>query len=203
MKLSAESLLTVIDDILDFSKIEAGKLELNPIAFDLRASLEETRKTLELRARQKGLDLDCNVSDDVPKALVGDPDRLRQIVVNLVGNAIKFTESGRVTVDVTMASEDASSAELHFQVKDTGIGIPRDKQHSIFEAFTQADGSATRKYGGTGLGLSICSKLVALMGGRIWVESESGKGSAFQFVARFGKYIEVPGASFHQRGTAT
>ena len=198
VKLSAESLLTVIDDILDFSKIEAGKLELDPIAFDLRSSLEETRKTMELRARQKGLDLACNVSQNVPEVLIGDPDRLRQIVVNLVGNAIKFTESGRVTVDVTMASEDASSAELHFQVKDTGIGIPRDKQHSIFEAFTQADGSATRKYGGTGLGLSICSKLVALMGGRIWVESESGKGSAFQFVARFGKDIEVPGASFHQ-----
>ena len=198
VKLSAESLLTVIDDILDFSKIEAGKLELDPIPFDLRASLEETRRTLGVRARQKGLDLTCNVSLDVPKVLIGDPDRLRQIVVNLVGNAIKFTESGRVTVDVTMASEDASSAELHFQVKDTGIGIPRDKQHSIFEAFTQADGSATRKYGGTGLGLSICSKLVALMGGRIWVESDSGKGSAFQFVARFGKDIEVPGASFHQ-----
>jgi signal transduction histidine kinase/CheY-like chemotaxis protein len=198
VKLSAESLLTVIDDILDFSKIEAGKLELDPIAFDLRSSLEETRKTMELRARQKGLDLACNVTQNVPEVLIGDPDRLRQIVVNLVGNAIKFTESGRVTVDVTMASEDASSAELHFQVKDTGIGIPRDKQHSIFEAFTQADGSATRKYGGTGLGLSICSKLVALMGGRIWVESESGKGSAFQFVARFGKDIEVPGASFHQ-----
>ena len=198
VKLSAESLLTVIDDILDFSKIEAGKLELDPIAFDLRSSLEETRKTMELRARQKGLDLACNVSQNVPEVLIGDPDRLRQIVVNLVGNAIKFTESGRVTVNVTMASEDTSSTELHFQVRDTGIGIPRDKQHSIFQAFTQADGSATRKYGGTGLGLSICSKLVALMGGRIWVESESGKGSAFQFVAQFGKDIEVPGASFHQ-----
>ena len=190
-------MLTVIDDILDFSKIEAGKLELDPIPFDLRASLEERRRTLELRARQKGLDLTCNVSQEVPKILIGDPDRLRQIVVNLVGNAIKFTESGLVTVDVTIASEDGDRAELHFQVKDTGIGIPRGKQQRIFEAFTQADGSATRKYGGTGLGLSICSKLVGLMGGRIWVESESGKGSAFHFVARFGKDIEVPEASFH------
>jgi len=197
VKLSAESLLTVIDDILDFSKIEAGKLDLDPIPFDLRSSLEETRKTLELRARQKGLHLACNVSHNVPQALIGDPERLRQIVVNLVGNAIKFTESGYVTVDVSLASEDTGSAELHFQVKDTGIGIPRDKQHRIFEAFTQADGSATRKYGGTGLGLSICSKLVSLMGGRIWVESELGKGSAFQFVARFGKAIDVPGASLH------
>ncbi len=196
VKLSAESLLTVIDDILDFSKIEAGKLELDPIPFDLRSSLEETRRTLELRARQKGLDLVCNVSQDVPKVLIGDPDRLRQIVVNLVGNAIKFTESGRVTVDVKVASEEGGSTELHFQVKDTGIGISRDKQHRIFEAFTQADGSATRKYGGTGLGLSICSKLVGLMGGSIWVESELGKGSAFQFVARFAKDIEVPGSSF-------
>jgi two-component system, sensor histidine kinase len=187
VKFSAESLLTVIDDILDFSKIEAGKLELDPIAFDLRSSLEETLKTLELRAVQKRLDLVRNVSDSVPKTLVGDPDRLRQIIVNLVGNAIKFTESGSVTVDVAVASEDARSTDLHFRVRDTGIGIPRDKQRRIFDAFTQADGSATRKYGGTGLGLSICSKLVGLMEGRIWVESELGKGSAFQFVARFGK----------------
>jgi signal transduction histidine kinase/DNA-binding response OmpR family regulator len=198
VKLSAESLLTVIDDILDFSKIEAGKLELDPIAFDLRSSLEETRKTLELRAVQKRLDLVCNVSDSVPKTLVGDPDRLRQIIVNLVGNAIKFTESGCVTVDVAVASEDARSTDLHFRVKDTGIGIPRDKQRRIFDAFTQADGSATRKYGGTGLGLSICSKLVGLMEGRIWVESELGKGSVFQFVARFGKETESARAGVHQ-----
>ena len=197
VKLSAESLLTVIDDILDFSKIEAGKLELDPIPFDLRSSLEETRRTLELRARQKGLDLACNVSDDVPKALIGDPDRLRQIVVNLIGNAIKFTESGRVAVDVAVVSEDAKSVELHFQVKDTGIGIPRDKQRRIFDAFTQADGSATRKYGGTGLGLSICAKLVGLMGGRIWVESEPGKGSTFQFIAHFGKESEKAWARVH------
>jgi signal transduction histidine kinase/CheY-like chemotaxis protein/HPt (histidine-containing phosphotransfer) domain-containing protein len=194
---SAESLLTIINDILDFSKIEAGKLELDPIAFDLRSSLEETRRTLELRARQKGLVLLAAVSDEVPKTLVGDPDRLRQIIVNLVGNAIKFTESGSVTVDVTVASEDASGTELHFTVKDTGIGIPPHKQQRIFEAFTQADGSATRKYGGTGLGLSISSKLVSLMGGRIWVESESGKGSAFQFMVRFGKASEMPEASLH------
>ncbi len=197
VKLSAESLLTIIDDILDFSKIEAGKLELDPIAFDLRSSLEETRKTLELRAIQKRLDLVCNVSNNVPKTLVGDPDRLRQIIVNLVGNAIKFTEAGRVTVDVAVASEDAKSTELHFRVKDTGIGIPRDKQRRIFDAFTQADGSATRKYGGTGLGLSICSKLVRLMEGSIWVESEPGKGSAFQFVARFGKEIESARPGVH------
>ena len=197
VKLSAESLLTVIDDILDFSKIEAGKLELDPIAFDLRSSLEETRKTLELRAIQKRLDLVCNVSNNVPKMLVGDPDRLRQIIVNLVGNAIKFTEAGRVTVDVAVASEDAKSTELHFRVKDTGIGIPRDKQRRIFDAFTQADGSATRKYGGTGLGLSICSKLVRLMEGSIWVESEPGKGSAFHFVARFGKQTESARAGVH------
>jgi len=195
VRVSAESLLTVIDDILDFSKIEAGKLEFDPIVFDLRFTLEETRKTFELRARQKGLELAFNVSAEVPEKLVGDPGRLRQVIVNLVGNAIKFTDYGSVVVSATLSSEDSGSAELRFQVKDTGIGIPRDKKQYIFEAFTQADGSATRKYGGTGLGLSICSKLVELMGGKIWVESEPGEGSAFQFVAQFGKADDLPEAT--------
>ncbi len=183
---SAEALLTVINDILDFSKIEAGKIDLDIIHFDLDDNLANTVKVLAPRAHQKGLELAYQIRPRVPTGLVGDPGRLRQILVNLVGNAIKFTSQGEVLVQVEVESRTEDGVCLHFATIDTGIGIPFDKQRSIFEPFTQADGSMTRKYGGTGLGLTISSKLVALFGGRIWVHSEPGKGSAFHFTARFG-----------------
>jgi two-component system sensor histidine kinase/response regulator len=186
VKSSAESLLTVINDILDFSKVEAGKLELEKRPFALRESIEDTLKTLAARAHGKGLELLCEVSPDLPDTVVGDVGRLRQVLVNLVGNAIKFTAQGQIAVH---ASPDASSPDavtVHFSVADTGIGIPPDKLRSIFEPFEQADGSTTRTYGGTGLGLSISSRLVELMGGRIWAESTAGRGSIFHFTGRFG-----------------
>jgi signal transduction histidine kinase/ligand-binding sensor domain-containing protein/DNA-binding response OmpR family regulator len=186
VKLSADSLLTVINDILDFSKIEARKLDLDVVEFGLRDSLEETMKTLALRADQKGLELLCEVRDGVPEVVRGDATRLRQVLVNLVGNSIKFTEQGEVAVKVEREAHDKEALTLHFTVSDTGIGIPPEKQKLIFEAFSQADGSTTRKYGGTGLGLTICSGLVEVMGGRIWVESEAGRGSRFHFTMRFG-----------------
>ncbi|MEW5979527.1 MAG: response regulator [Acidobacteriota bacterium] len=181
---SAESLMTVINEILDFSKIEAGRMELYPAEFDLRAKLHETIKTLAFRAHQKGLDIVCAVSDDVPNLLIADVGRLRQVIVNLVGNAIKFTDEGEIVVRVTVDSQREDRAQIHFVVSDTGIGIPPEKQELIFEAFTQADGSASRRFGGTGLGLTISSKLVGLMGGRIWVDSEPGQGSHFHFTAQ-------------------
>jgi len=182
---SGEALLAVINDILDFSKIEAGRLDLDPIPFRLRDSLGETMKGLAFRAQSKGLELACHVGAGAPDALVGDPSRLRQVVMNLVGNAIKFTESGEVVVRVEPEGTDGEDVVLHFSVQDTGIGIPEEKQQTIFEAFTQADGSTTRRYGGTGLGLTISQKLVHLMGGRLWVESAAGSGSIFHFTARF------------------
>ncbi len=192
-KLSADSLLTLINDILDYSKIEAGKLEIDAIDFNLRNSLGDTMKSLALRAHQKGLELAWDVQPDVPDDLIGDPGRLRQIIVNLAGNAIKFTQTGEVVTYVAAESKPADSKSqtqqsvvLHVTVADTGIGIPIEKQAAIFEAFTQADSSTTRKYGGTGLGLSISSRLVECMGGKIWVESEPGKGSRFHFTARMG-----------------
>ena len=184
VRLSAESLLTVINDILDFSKIEAGKLEIESIPFDLRESLGETMKALGFRAHQKGLELIYEVQPDVPEAVMGDPGRIRQIIVNLVGNSIKFTERGEILLSVTQESESPEAASLDFAVKDTGVGIPAEKQQRIFEAFSQADGSMARKYGGTGLGLTICTRLVDLMGGRIWVESLPGHGSTFHFTIR-------------------
>ena len=186
MKSCSDSLLTVINDILDFSKIEAGKLSLDEIRFDLEDILGDTIKTLALRAHKKGLELACHILPNVPEQLVGDPGRLRQVLVNLVGNAIKFTEHGEVVVRVGMESQSADDVCLHFAVADTGIGIPPEKQQLIFQAFEQADPSTTRTYGGTGLGLAIASKLVAMMGGRIWVESEVGRGSTFHFTAQFG-----------------
>ncbi|MBV9404723.1 MAG: hypothetical protein JO211_05230, partial [Acidobacteriaceae bacterium] len=181
VKSSADSLLTIINDILDFSKIEAGKLELDPIEFDLRDSIEETVRTLARRAYDKGLELVCSFGADVPQTVIGDPIRLRQITTNLIANAIKFTDSGEVTLEVTAGSLNGDSVELHFVVNDTGVGIPAAKQNSIFAPFTQADTSTTRRYGGTGLGLSISSRLVEMMQGRIWVESEPGQGSRFHF----------------------
>ena len=187
LKDAAESLLGLINDVLDFSKIEAGRFDLNPAEFDLREALGDTLRTLGLRAHQKGLELAGRIAPDVPDRLVGDAPRLRQVLVNLVGNAIKFTERGEVVVQVEKQAEEAGEVALGFLVADTGIGIPPDKQEMIFEAFAQADGSTTREYGGTGLGLSISAQLVGLMGGRITVESEPGRGSRFRFSARFGK----------------
>ena len=183
---SAESLLTVIDDILDFSKIEAGKLDLDPFPFGLRESVEETTRALAVRAREKRLGLSCRIEPDVPDRVIGDQGRVRQILTNLVGNAIKFTARGEVAVSVDLQSLADGVASIRFSVADTGIGIPAEKQRSIFEPFEQADGSTTRKYGGTGLGLAISVKLVELMGGRIWVESEVGRGSTFRFTVPFG-----------------
>jgi len=186
VKLSADSLLKVINDILDFSKIEAGKLDLEEIDFDLRENLGNAVNTLALRAHEKGLELLYDVAPEVPDALVGDPARLWQVVINLVGNALKFTHEGEVAVSVSALSQDADSVLLEFVVRDTGIGVPLEKQQAIFSAFTQADGGTTRRYGGSGLGLAICAQLVELMGGTIGVESEEGKGSVFRFTARFG-----------------
>jgi len=185
VKSSADSLLSLLNDILDFSKIEAGKLDFETIDFLLRDTLDDTIKVLGLRAQQKGIELACHVLPEVPDSLRGDPTRIRQIVVNLVGNAIKFTAEGEVVVQVEVQEESNDEALLHFAVRDTGVGIPLEKQQTIFEAFTQADSSMTRKYGGTGLGLAISSRLVNLMGGKIWVESEIGRGSTFHFTVRF------------------
>jgi CheY-like chemotaxis protein/HPt (histidine-containing phosphotransfer) domain-containing protein len=182
---SAEMLLTVINDVLDFSKIEAGKLVLDPVDFGLRDRLHEVMRALALRAHQKGLELACRVTKEVPDALVGDADRLRQIVMNLAGNAVKFTAHGEVVLDVSVHSRSDMQVLLQFTVSDTGIGIPIEKQALIFDAFTQADYSTTRRFGGTGLGLAIVARLVALMGGRVWVDSVVGRGSRFHFTVPF------------------
>jgi len=182
---SGEALLKVIEDILDFSKIEAGKLELDATPFELRESLGDALRALAFRAHSKGLELACRVAPDVPEQLVGDPSRLRQLIVNLVGNAIKFTEEGEVLVEVTCEVNSDEGPVLHFVVSDTGIGIPPSKHAAIFDAFEQADTSTSRKFGGTGLGLAISARLVELMGGQIWVESELGAGSRFHFTACF------------------
>jgi signal transduction histidine kinase/DNA-binding response OmpR family regulator len=185
---SGNSLLIIINDILDFSKVEAGMLELEEIDFNLPKQLESALRILSSRAREKGLELNYQFDPAVPTWIAGDPDRLQQIVVNLMGNAIKFTDRGSVTLRVTMQegfSEDDANFQLHFAVSDTGIGIPLEKQELIFDIFSQADNSTTRRFGGTGLGLSISSRLVTLMGGRIWVESEVDRGSTFHFTADF------------------
>jgi signal transduction histidine kinase/DNA-binding response OmpR family regulator len=184
VKYSADSLLTVINDILDFSKIEVGKLSLDPIEFNLRDHLGQAMKTLAARAHQKNLELAYFVPPELPNFFVGDPVRLRQVILNLVGNAIKFTDRGEVVLRVEAESQDKGGATLHYAVTDTGIGIPPNKQKQIFEPFSQADTSTTRKYGGTGLGLSISIRLIEMMGGRIWLESEEGRGTTFHFTAR-------------------
>src|SRR5262249_19239723 len=204
VKSAADSLLGIINDLLDFSKMEAGKLELDPADFSLRAAVGDTLRALAVRAHKKGLELACNVPPDVPDALIGDAGRLRQVLLNLVGNAIKFTNEGEVEVRVEVAGDLASpsplplspsegergrgegEAGLRFTVLDTGIGIPPDKQESIFRAFEQEDTSTTRKYGGTGLGLTIASQLVALMGGTITLDSAPGRGSTLGFTGPFG-----------------
>jgi signal transduction histidine kinase/CheY-like chemotaxis protein/ligand-binding sensor domain-containing protein len=184
VKASANALLTVINDVLDFSKIEAGKLSLDPLPFTLRDSLAQGLKPLALRACQKGLELTCEIHPEVPNEVVGDAARLRQIIINLVGNAIKFTDCGEVGLEVALESTHDREAQLLFTVHDTGIGIAPEKQRLIFDAFSQADNSTTRQFGGTGLGLTISSRLVEMMGGRVWLESEPGRGSRFHFTAR-------------------
>ena len=178
---SAENLLSLINDILDFSKIEAGKLTLEHIDFDLRAQLQEVVKPLSLRAQQQGLDLVLDIDSALPERFIGDPLRVRQLILNLVSNALKFTETGRISILVKTLAPSDRGFNIQCAVSDTGIGIPADKLHSIFDAFTQADTSTSRQYGGTGLGLSICAQLVRLMQGKIWVESTLGQGSTFYF----------------------
>jgi PAS domain S-box-containing protein len=194
VKLSADALLGVINDILDFSKIEAGKVELEMEDFNLRDSLEATLKTLALRADQKGLEILCEIAPPVPDFVRGDSNRLRQVVTNLIGNAIKFTGYGEVALNIHVEAEEGDDRILHFTVSDTGIGIPAEKQKLIFQPFSQADASTTRKYGGTGLGLTISKRLVGLMGGDMWVESEEGRGTQFHFTARL-KKSEKPAAA--------
>jgi PAS domain S-box-containing protein len=186
VRLSADSLLTIINEILDFSKIEVGKLSLEPIEFSLRDNLGQAMKTLAIRAYEKNLELAYYVPPELPDLIVGDPTRLRQIILNLVGNAIKFTEKGEVVVRVELEAQEADGLSLRFSISDTGIGIPPEKQKLIFDPFTQADASTTRQYGGSGLGLSISKRLIEMMQGRIWLESEVGKGTTFYFAARFG-----------------
>jgi two-component system sensor histidine kinase/response regulator len=186
LKTSGDSLLGVINDILDFSKIEAGKLSLDPVAFGLRQTLEDVLRALAVKAHEKHLELALRIGDDVPEHVVGDGGRLRQILVNLIGNAVKFTQQGEVFLNVHCNECTDQELEIQFNVSDTGIGIPSEKHSVIFEAFAQADGATTRNYGGTGLGLAISAQLAGMMGGRIWVDSATGQGSTFSFTVRFG-----------------
>jgi len=185
VRISADSLLSLINDILDFSKIEANKVELEEIDFNLRTTMENAMDILAIRAEEKNLELVCHLDPEAPTALSGDPARLRQIIINLAGNAIKFTQKGEVVIRVEKEQSDAGTVLLHFTVTDTGIGISSKSIKTIFESFSQADGSITRRYGGSGLGLTISKRLVEMMGGAIWVESEPGKGSVFHFTVRF------------------
>jgi two-component system sensor histidine kinase/response regulator len=193
VKLSADSLLSVINAILDFSKIEAEKVELENLDFELRECMEATLKTLALQADEKGLELLCDVDLEVPETVTGDPGRLRQILVNLVGNAIKFTYEGEVALKVQLEQRQGNRVTLHFVISDTGIGIPKEKAETIFEAFAQADSSITRDHGGTGLGLTISKRLIELMGGRIWIDSELGIGSHFHFTVNLWQSEAHPG----------
>ena len=191
-KQSAESLLRILNDILDFSKIEAGKLELESTGFSLRDVMGDTLQMLELRSAERRLELVCHILPDVPDQLVGDPGRLRQIIINLVGNALKFTRHGEIVVRVSNESITSGRAALAFSVRDTGVGIPKEKQQRIFEAFGQADSSTTREFGGTGLGLNIARQLIEMMGGHLELESEEGKGTTFRFIASFGRQPDAP-----------
>jgi CheY-like chemotaxis protein len=213
---SGEILLSLINDILDVSKIEACKLELETLDFDLRSMLKDTTDFLAIGAREKGLDLVCLVEPKVPSLLSGDPGRLRQILVNLGTNAVKFTKKGEIMIRVSLEREDEQNATIRISVRDTGIGIPANRQDILFSPFTQVDGSTTRKYGGTGLGLAISKQLAELMGGKIGLESKEGKGSTFWFTAVFEKQpagsgsadgglakIEGEGAMEHSAATST
>ena len=185
IKTSADSLLRIVNDILDFSKIEARKLELENIPFELHECLDQLMRLVSVQGREKGLQLQMNLASDVPDSLIGDPGRLRQVLLNLLNNAIKFTSKGSVSLGITSESSSSSEAVLHFAVADTGMGIPKEKQKVIFDAFSQADNSSTRKFGGTGLGLTISSQLVQLMNGTMWVDSKPNCGSTFHFTAKF------------------
>ena len=202
VQISADSLMSVINSILDFSKIEARRLELNSTEFSLFQTLEEMFQPLIVRANEKGLELVYQVAQEAPEAFVGDQDRLGQVLHNLVGNAIKFTKEGRIDVRMEVASQEEEQTLLHFLVSDTGIGIPEEKQKMIFSAFTQVDGSMTRRYEGTGLGLAITSQLVELMGGRVWVESALGAGSTFHFTIAGGRGQPPRPAEEGPEGTA-
>jgi two-component system sensor histidine kinase/response regulator len=199
---SADSLLGIINDILDFSKIEVGQLKQEEADFDLRATLEQTAETIALRAHKKGLELICHLPPEVPTALEGDAGHLRQVLVNLTHNAVKFTEQGEIVIQVEAEAEREDEVKLHFTIRDTGIGIPEDKKGLIFEAFRQADDSTIRRYGGTGLGLAISQKLVELMGGRIWVESRLGEGSTFHFTVEF-KRQDIPKHALIEQASGT
>jgi signal transduction histidine kinase/HPt (histidine-containing phosphotransfer) domain-containing protein len=190
IRVSAESLLTIINDILDFSKIEAGRMELEATTFDVGTTVEEAAELLAERAHAKGLELTCHVESEIRRA-IGDAGRLRQVLVNLIGNAVKFTDRGEVRVHASVADDDGRSLVVRFEVSDTGVGIPRAAQPRVFEAFTQADGSTSRRHPGTGLGLAICRRLVRLMGGEIGVESEEGRGSTFWFTVRLERAGDV------------
>lgn len=194
---SAQALLVVLNDILDLSKIEAGKLGLESICFNAETVVEQAARALAVQAHRKGLELICDVAPDVPLWVHGDPDRLRQVLTNLISNAVKFTSDGEVVVTVRCESEDGDQLRFAFAVKDTGIGVPQDKQAVIFEPFTQADGSMTRRYGGTGLGLTICARLVEMMGGRIGISSELGVGSTFHFTSVFARAAD-PNPAKHE-----
>jgi len=200
---SGDLLMRVVNDVLDFSKIEAGKLEIEHIPFSLHETISGALSSLGLRAREKGLHLHHHVADDVPDLLVGDPARLQQILFNLVGNAVKFTETGHIDVLFERMSDVGSEVVMITSVTDTGIGIPEDKRTIIFEAFSQADTSHTRQYGGTGLGLAITSRLVEMMGGTVGVESEEGKGSTFRFSLSFEKYHKDKLPSRNKNATVT
>jgi signal transduction histidine kinase/CheY-like chemotaxis protein len=191
-RLSADQMLAVINDILDFSKIEAGRLELDPVRFNIRDLAEETVRTLAAASEAKGLELTCSLAQDVPAFAIGDALRIRQVLVNLLGNAIKFTDRGEVALDVRRGRQEAERSELHFAVRDTGIGIPVEKQKTIFEAFVQGDGSTTRRYGGTGLGLTISDRLARAMGGEIRVVSQPGAGSTFHFTTSVEYLHDLP-----------
>ncbi len=190
LNIEAASLLNIVNDILDFSKIEAGKFELEMIPFDLCVTINDLREGFQYKAYQKGLAFNCCMPSDVPTLLIGDPTRLRQILVNLVNNAMKFTDAGEILIDVRIAEDLNEGVKLRFLVQDTGIGIPADKQSLIFEKFVQADSSTSKKYGGTGLGVAICKQFVELMGGELRLQSEVGKGSTFEFTAIFTKQKE-------------
>ncbi|MGH9144484.1 MAG: ATP-binding protein, partial [Vicinamibacterales bacterium] len=197
VRTSAESLLRVINDILDVSKIEAGRMSLEPVPFELREQLARFMRTLAFRADEKGLTLRCDVTPDVPNHVVGDWMRLQQVLINLVGNALKFTEQGRVIVIVDVEERIGDQALLHITVADTGIGVPADRQAAIFEAFTQADGSTARSHGGTGLGLTISRRFVEMMGGRLWLESQPERGSAFHFTVKIGVRPDAAEPAIH------
>ena len=202
VSMSAQSLLRLLNDLLDFSKIEAGKLELEEIEFHLPEVFQDVIKTFATEARRRGLDLRCEISPGLPDSVMGDPGRLRQVLMNLVGNALKFTERGSVTLRAGTAGEADNAVVLEVEVADTGIGIPVEKQSLIFNAFAQADGSTTRKYGGTGLGLAISARLVEMLGGRIWVESRPGAGAQFHFTGKFALPLDQLSRQAGQRADA-